>query len=75
MKIDKYLTAEAKTEYVITDMGQSTTARSTTMSIKIPRYGVWVMSGNTLKNVVETGDDLTKLQKKYNTTDVLKMGE
>lgn len=36
---------------------------------EISRYGVWIMSGMTAKEVVDQGNDLKKLQKKYNVPD------
>ena len=69
---------DADEKYVISDMGEELIATSMIdekkqPDIKIPRYGVWRLEGSTMKEVVETSNDLNMLKSKYHTDRVVKI--
>lgn len=64
----KYAIMDMGNKYPV-DIGLEMTKPGGGTTTSISRYGVWVMSGRTAKEVVDTGNDLKKLQKKYNVPD------
>jgi len=81
MKFQEYLNESHQTvaeykEFVITDNGKQLKITDTKTGKEkglLPRYGVWGVVKGVMELVVDVGDDLNLLKKKYKTNKVIKV--
>ena len=65
MKTYKEYINESENKYAISDFGKNYISKDEKFTL--PRYGIWLLKGSKDKSeVIETGDDLELLLKKYN---------